>query len=89
MKYTYNENKTITDVNGEIVYAGIPYPVGEDLAELLNERIDHTSTIVAQGQEIKRLKLASARLINDAVDIMTPEQVGQWRGVRAFLESLD
>ena len=32
-----------------------------------------------------RLKEAE-RLIADAVQIMTPEQVGQWRGVRTWQE---
>ncbi len=29
------------------------------------------------------------QLIIAAIDIMTPDQLGQWKGVRAWLESLD
>jgi predicted nucleic acid-binding Zn-ribbon protein len=53
-----------------------------DKAKLRKELAALRADLASARQALESAK----RLIDDAVEIMTPEQVGQWRGVRTWLE---
>lgn len=44
---------------------------------------------VSETDKLRWQLEGAVHFINAATDIMTPEQVGRWTGIRAFLESLD
>lgn len=58
-----------------------------EIVDLTPQQIDATLTDVANAVEALQRQVEAARdVINRGVEIMEDHQVGQWTGVRAWLE---
>lgn len=57
----------------------------EDARELIAALLSE-SWETAIERDLTNREEEAASLINRAIEIMTPEQVGQWEGVRAWIE---